>query len=307
MKRSVSTIAILSLFLFGLTGMKQYKKPAKVCKNVKPTSSFGKKSGWEWKCWANGVWQHAGHWKNGKKQGTWVYWNANGEQLRTLNFGSGGPSLPVKAGKKDAWSLLFQKKIKGTSNDLAMNTLKQFIRKKKIDIKSKAWKTKLPKPPKATFDPNRRYYWVLNTSEGVIKILFYHKIAPMHVSSAAYLTMLGFYDGIKFHRVIKNFMAQAGCPYGRGHGDPGYKYNGEYHKAYTHTGPGILSAANTGQPGTDGSQFFITFRTTTWLNMRHTVYGKVVSGMSAVRSLERKAHLSRKGVLFIRNAYIQIQ
>jgi cyclophilin family peptidyl-prolyl cis-trans isomerase len=118
-------------------------------------------------------------------------------------------------------------------------------------------------------------------------------IAPMHVTSFMYLTQLGFYDGISFHRVISNFMAQGGCPLGTGTGSPGYQFEGEYNDKVKHTKPGLLSMANAG-PGTDGSQFFLTFVPTPWLDGKHTIFGEVTEGLDVLKKLEAAGSQSGK-------------
>jgi peptidyl-prolyl cis-trans isomerase B (cyclophilin B) len=115
---------------------------------------------------------------------------------------------------------------------------------------------------------------VIHTSKGDIKVRFYAEIAPITVANFVNLAANGFYNDLKFHRVIPNFMIQGGCPNGSGTGGPGYRFEDECSPKARHDGPGVLSMANAG-PGTNGSQFFITHTETSWLDGKHTVFGKV--------------------------------
>jgi peptidyl-prolyl cis-trans isomerase B (cyclophilin B) len=171
--------------------------------------------------------------------------------------------------------------------DPAMKAIDAFIKERKIDTQGSKWKTRLPKPPLATFDPNKTYVWKLITNHGEIRIKLLTDVAPMHATSTLYLTRLGFYDGITFHRVIKGFMAQGGDPLGNGRGGPGYKYAGEFDPKVRHDVAGTLSMANAG-PRTDGSQFFLTFKPTPGLDDKHTVFGRTEAGasMETLRKIE---------------------
>ena len=171
--------------------------------------------------------------------------------------------------------------------DVAIEAIDAFIAEQDIDKSSPSWKTRLQKPPKLTFDANKTYYWHLDTNVGAMKIKLDPKVAPMHVSSTLYLTRLGFYDGVAFHRVIPGFMAQGGDPLGRGTGGPGYQYAGEFDPSAKHGKGGLLSMANAG-PGTDGSQFFLTFVATPWLDGKHTLFGEVVEGKGTLKELEAR-------------------
>ena len=117
---------------------------------------------------------------------------------------------------------------------------------------------------------------LIETTKGIINCNLYDKEAPQTVASFINLIERGFYNGLTFHRVINDFMIQAGCPNGTGTGGPGYQFDDECTPELTHNEPGILSMANAG-PGTNGSQFFITHVETPWLDGKHTVFGKVQS------------------------------
>jgi peptidyl-prolyl cis-trans isomerase B (cyclophilin B) len=162
--------------------------------------------------------------------------------------------------------------------DASIKRMDNFIAKQAVDKTDPAWKTQLNKPPLLSFTPGKDYFWELQTSQGNITIKLLNDSAPMHVSSTIYLTNLGFYDDLTFHRVIPGFMAQGGDPTGTGAGNPGYKYDGEFNGPLGHNSAGTLSMANAG-PGTDGSQFFLTFKATPFLDGKHTVFGQVVSDL----------------------------
>jgi len=116
---------------------------------------------------------------------------------------------------------------------------------------------------------------VINTDRGQINIKLHAQQAPLTVANFVNLVQRGFYDGLKFHRVIDDFMVQGGCPQGTGTGGPGYRFADEIHPDLKHDKPGILSMANAG-PGTNGSQFFITHTPTPWLDGKHTVFGEIL-------------------------------
>jgi peptidyl-prolyl cis-trans isomerase B (cyclophilin B) len=116
----------------------------------------------------------------------------------------------------------------------------------------------------------------IKTAKGDISLKLFDDQAPITVANFANLAKRGFFNGLKFHRVIKEFMVQGGCPLGTGTGGPGYKFQDEFVRELKHEKPGILSMANAG-PNTNGSQFFITHVPTPWLDGKHTVFGEVVT------------------------------
>ena len=124
-----------------------------------------------------------------------------------------------------------------------------------------------------------------NTSRGPIKVELLADKAPLTVADFVNLAKRGFYDGLNFHRVIPDFMIQGGCPEGSGRGGPGYRFEDETNNGVPHE-RGVLSMANAG-PNTNGSQFFITHIKTDWLDGRHTVFGKVISGLEAVDAVQQ--------------------
>ncbi len=135
-------------------------------------------------------------------------------------------------------------------------------------------------------------YAKFNTAKGSVLVKLTHDLTPGTVGNFVALAEgnlennkkpqgVKYYDGLTFHRVIPDFMIQGGCPLGSGTGDPGYKFDDEFHPSLKHDKPGVLSMANAG-PGTNGSQFFITHVPTSWLDGKHTVFGHVIEGQDVV-------------------------
>ncbi len=118
---------------------------------------------------------------------------------------------------------------------------------------------------------------IIETNHGTMEIELFEKRAPITTKNFIDLIEKGFYNGLIFHRIIKDFMIQGGCPKGTGIGGPGYKIKDEFHPQLKHSGAGRLSMANSG-PNSGGSQFFITLKATPWLDNHHAVFGKVING-----------------------------
>ena len=143
-------------------------------------------------------------------------------------------------------------------------------------------------PPAMTIDTDKDYSakFVL-ASGGEFTVDLFEKDAPVTVNNFVFLAREGFYDGVTFHRVIPGFMAQGGDPTGTGTGGPGYSFQDEFSPNLRHDKPGILSMANSG-PGTNGSQFFITFVPTPHLDDAHSVFGVVTEGMDVVNAIPER-------------------
>ena len=139
-------------------------------------------------------------------------------------------------------------------------------------------------PPAMQIDPKKNYKAHMETEKGTMVIELFADKVPNTVNNFVFLSREGFYEGIIFHRVIANFMAQAGDPTGKGSGGPGYRFADEFDPSLKHDKPGMLSMANAG-PGTNGSQFFITHIPTPWLDGKHSVFGQVVEGMDVLMSI----------------------
>lgn len=134
--------------------------------------------------------------------------------------------------------------------------------------------------PRTSAQAQENLMVTIETTKGNIEIQLFPDKAPLTVANFVNLAERGYYDGLKFHRVIPDFMIQGGDPLGTGSGGPGYEFADEF-SDLKHSGPGILSMANRG-PGTNGSQFFITHKETPWLDGKHTVFGKVTKGQDVV-------------------------
>ena len=141
-------------------------------------------------------------------------------------------------------------------------------------------------PPPMSIDTARTYSATFDTSRGRIVVELFTKDAPKTVNNFVFLAREGFYDGTVFHRVIADFMVQGGDPTGTGRGGPGYRFEDETKNNPNRHARGVLSMANAG-PNTNGSQFFITHVDTPWLDGKHTVFGRVLSGLDVVDSVQQ--------------------
>lgn len=138
--------------------------------------------------------------------------------------------------------------------------------------------------PEMQIDPAKYYYATFKTERGDIKVQLFADRAPVTVNNFVYLARAGYYNDTTFHRVLADFMAQGGDPTGTGAGGPGYQFQDEIDASLVFDRAGLLAMANAG-PGTNGSQFFITFGPTEWLNGRHTIFGEAIEGMDVLKQL----------------------
>jgi len=170
--------------------------------------------------------------------------------------------------------------------DTALDAIQAQIDAAHVDKGVSSWRTSLPRPTQVAFTAGRRYFWTLSTSKGVMRLQLDPGAAPMHVTSTIYLTLLGFYDGLTFHRIVKSWVAQGGDPLGTGTGGPGYSYAVETSPTAKHDARGVLSMAHAGK-NTGGSQFFICFTDAPWLNKQYSVWGQVIEGMDNVDKIKK--------------------
>ena len=143
------------------------------------------------------------------------------------------------------------------------------------------------KTPEFKLDLRKKYSAILKTDLGDIEVTLFADKAPNTVNNFVFLAREGYYDNTIFHRVIQDFMAQAGDPTGTGRGGPGYSLRDEFSAGLKHNKPGILSMANAG-PNTNGSQFFITHVPTPWLDGKHTIFGEVTNGLDVLFAIPER-------------------
>ena len=170
--------------------------------------------------------------------------------------------------------------------DQAIKQIDEMIASADVNKDDAQWRTKLSKPEPATFDASRSYYANMTTNKGPVRIKLLPDVAPMHVTSLIYLTRMGFYDGLAFHRVIPGFMAQTGDPTGTGRGGSGKNLKAEFSRSARFE-RGTVGMARSQSPNSADSQFFIMFKPAPHLNGAYTVWGQVIEGMEFVDKLAR--------------------
>jgi peptidyl-prolyl cis-trans isomerase B (cyclophilin B) len=159
-------------------------------------------------------------------------------------------------------------------------------------MSNKQW----PAPPAMVIDAEKRYAVKIETVRGTIELELAPKSAPQTVNNFVFLAREGFYDGVRFHRVIPDFMIQGGDPTGTGRGGPGYKFCDEFSGNPLKHETGVISMANAG-PNTNGSQFFITHSPQPHLNGKHTVFGRVIKGQDVVDAVRANDLMTKVTVI----------
>jgi len=176
------------------------------------------------------------------------------------------------------------------AEDPALPALREYIEEQTkagaIDSSREGWKSNLPRFPEVPLSEEGFYEWTLETTEGTMVFRLDHDAAPEHVRSVLYLTTLGFYEDLVFHRIIPGFVAQGACPLGRGTGGPGYNLPLEVKPGLRHRGAGVLSMARTARPDSAGSQFFITFADAPHLDGQYSIFGRMLEGEETLAVLE---------------------
>ena len=154
-----------------------------------------------------------------------------------------------------------------------------------VIVKKMLQKGDKPAAPSGALDRSKTYFATFKTDKGDFKVELLDDKAPLTVENFINLARIGYYDNTTFHRVIEEFMAQGGDPTGTGSGGPGYRFKDELDPGLVFDKAGLLAMANSG-PGTNGSQFFITFVPTPWLDGVHTIFGKVIEGLDVAMNIE---------------------
>jgi peptidyl-prolyl cis-trans isomerase B (cyclophilin B) len=162
----------------------------------------------------------------------------------------------------------------------------------KLDTIERTGTRRFGSPPERVIDSEKTYIARMKTDKGDIAIELAAKDAPNTVNNFVFLSAVGYYDGLTFHRVVPNFVIQGGDPVGNGTGGPGYSFKDEFSPNWKHSGEGMLSMANAG-PNTNGSQFFITLGPQPHLDNRHSVFGKVTEGLDVVKAIRQGDKIQR--------------
>ena len=210
--------------------------------------------------------------------------------IERLGSKDGKPAKPIPIVR--VWTT--EETARKPPEDAVLSQLRTYIdgqqKAGKLVPENEGWRRRPKTFSALSFTEGTNYFWHLETSLGLITIRFLTEVAPSHVSSFLYLAEVGYFDGLDFHRVIPNFMAQGG----HAPGGPGWRLPTVSNPGVRHDRAGIVSMANTGQPNTEGSDFFITFQPTRWLDGKHTIFGEVINGMKTVREMEKRGSGSGK-------------